>query len=322
MDSFLFSLNATLPIFLVILLGWFLGKIGLLNDAFNKTANTYVFQCALPVSLFLSIAEMDFYSDFDLGFCLFCFVGTAVMFLAAWGIAWLFVRDRGQVGAFAQASARSSAAILGIALAVSIYGEAGMVPMMIVSAVPLFNVFSVMILCFSPQIDENGNPLPRQQGASAVAAACLDVIKNPLILGILIGLPFPLLRLSLPPIIGSALKSVGGTASPIALLVVGATLSGSQTKIRWKTALGATMVKLLLLPGIFLPVGALLGFRNSALVAILIMAGSPTTVAAFVMAKNMHADSTLTSGVIILATLLSSATITFWLFVLRSFGLI
>ena len=75
---------------------------------------------------------MDFYSEFDLGFCLFCFLGTTVMFLGIWAAAWLFMKDKGQVGAFAQASARSSAAVLGIALAVNIYGDAGMVPMMII----------------------------------------------------------------------------------------------------------------------------------------------------------------------------------------------
>ena len=129
MENFVFALNATVPVFLVIVLGFFLQKVHLLNDSFNKTANEYVFKCALPVSLFRSIAGMNFYSDFNLGFCLFCFLSTTVMFLGIWAAAWLFMKDKGQVGAFAQASARSSAAILGVALAVNIYGDSGMVPM-------------------------------------------------------------------------------------------------------------------------------------------------------------------------------------------------
>ena len=139
------------------------------------------------------------------------------------------MKDKGPVGAFAQASARSSAAVLGIALAVNIYGDAGMVPMMIMSAVPFFNVYSVLILSFSPQVDEEGHLLPASHGMEAVKKACINVAKNPLILGILAGLPFSLLRIQVPVMLDSALSSIGGTATPIALLVVGASFSGSET---------------------------------------------------------------------------------------------
>ena len=320
MDNFIFALNATVPVFLVIVLGFFLQQVQFLNDAFNKTANEYVFRCALPVSLFRSIACMDFYSEFDLSFCLFCFLGTTVMFLGIWAAAWFFMKDKGQVGAFAQASARSSAAVLGIALATNIYGEAGMVPMMIMSAVPFFNVYSVLILSFSPQVDEKGRLLPAARGLDAVKKVCRNVAKNPLILGILAGLPFALLRIQIPTMVDSALKSIGGTATPIALLVVGASFSGSEALKRWKGAAVSSFVKLFLLPAIFLPLAAGMGFRQSQMIAVLIMAGSPTTVACFVMAKNMKADSVLTSNAVLLSTLLSALSITLWLYLMRLFS--
>ena len=320
MENFTFALNATIPVFLVIALGYVLQRVHFLNDAFNKTANEFVFRCALPVSLFRSIAGMDFYSEFDLGFCLFCFLGTTVMFLGIWAAAWLFMKDKGQVGAFAQASARSSAAVLGIALAVNIYGDAGMVPMMIMSAVPFFNVYSVLILSFSPQMDDEGHLLPAARGLGAVKKACVNVAKNPLILGILAGLPFALLRVKVPAMLDSALSSIGATATPIALLVVGASFSGGETLKRWKGAAVSSLVKLFLLPGIFLPLAAMLGFRNSQMIAILIMTGSPTTVASFVMAKNMHADGVLTANAVLLSTVLSAVSITIWLYLMKTIG--
>lgn len=322
MDNFVFALNATVPVFILIALGAFLQKIRFLNEPFNKTADAFVFRCALPVSLFCSISGMDFYADFDLRFCLFCFLGTTAMFLGTWAAAWLLMKDRGQVGAFAQASARSSAAILGVALANNIYGNAGMVPMMIMSAVPFFNIYSVLILSFSAQVDENGNLLPGAHGLDAVKKACLNVAKNPLILGILAGLPFSLLRISIPVMISSALSSIGAMATPLALLVVGASFSGSEALKRWKSAAVSAFVKLLLLPAIFLPLAAACGFRESQMIAVLIMCGSPTTVACFIMAKNMRADSVLTSNAVLLSTLLSAPTITLWLYLLKSFGLI
>ena len=90
----------------------------------------------------------------------------------------------------------------------------------------------------------------------------------------------------------------------------------------FRSAVCSFFVKLLLLPGIFLPLAAALGFRRSELIAILIMTGSPTTVASFVMAKSMHADGVLASNAVLLSTILSSVSITFWLYLLRSFGLI
>ncbi len=323
MENFVFAVNATMPVFLVILLGWFLQRVGLLNDGFNKAGNQYVFKCALPVSLFLSIGKMDLYTDFEPYFCIFCFVVTTIVFLGVWGVTWALMKDRRLVGAFSQAAARSSAAILGIAFAVNIYGNSGMVPMMILAAVPFFNIYAVLILTFSPHIDEEGNLLPPDSGGgSAVQRACVNVLKNPIILGILAGVPFALLRIKLPVMLDSALDMVGRTATPIALLVVGATFSGGEALKRWKPAVVASFVKLFLLPAIFLPIAALMGFRESELVAILIMVGSPTTVSCYVMAKNMKNDGVLTSNAILLTTLFSSVSITLWLYLLRSFALI
>ena len=228
MDSFVFALDTTMPVFLVILLGWFLRRVGVLNEAFCKPADQYVFKCALPVSLFLSIAKMDVYSDFDPMFCLFCFTVTAIVFLGVWALTSRLMKDKALVGEFSQAAVRSSAAILGVALNTNIYGNAGMVPMMVLSAVPFFNVYAVLILQFSPHTDENGRLIPPERnGAAAVRRALVNVVKNPIILGILLGVPFSLLRVKLPGILASTLSTIGGTATPVALLAVGASFSGS-----------------------------------------------------------------------------------------------
>ncbi len=324
MDAFVFALNSTIPIFLVILLGWFLNRVKIFNDGFNKAANDYVFKCALPVSLFDSISSMDLYSDFKPSFAVFCALATIVFFSVTWGLSFLFFKkNRGLIGAFAQGATRSSAAILGVAFALNIYGSSGMVPMMIVSAVPLFNIFSVLILLFSPQVDENGNLLPKAKVSvgAAVKKALIGIITNPIILGILAGIPFALLKISLPSILSKTISTVGGTASPVALLVVGASFSGGAALKKLKPACAATFIKLMLLPAVFLPIAAYMGFRNSEMVAILILLGSPTTVASYVMARNMKADSVLASDIVVLSTLLSSVSLTFWIFMLKSFNL-
>lgn len=314
MQDFLFSLNVTGPIFLVILLGWFLGKIGLFTEGFTSVADKYVFKVALPVLLFEDIVQMDLRADFSVKFVLFCVIATTIMFFGCWLGARLFLKDKSMVGAFAQAAARGSAAVLGIAFVENIYGDAGMTPMMIVAAVPLFNIYSVLILTFSAQGE--------QQKSGMVKKTLVNVAKNPIILGILVGVVWNLAGIPVPTILGSAVSNVANTATPIALLVLGATFRGREALAKIGPTMAATLIKLVVIPAVFFPVAIALGFRNSELVAFLIMLASPTTVTCYIMAKNMDNDAVLSASVVMCSTLLSSVTLTLWVFFMRSMGYI
>lgn len=336
MADFIFSLNATLPIFLIMVLGWFLMRIGLFNKEFNKVADKYVFKVALPVLLFKDIATADIRSDFNLTFVLFCMITTTIMFLAIWGLSYIFIKDKTQVGAFAQASARGSAAVLGIAFINNIYGNSGMAPLMIVSAVPLYNILSVIILTFSADmgkaadnvdagaavIEKSDMSVRKTSKGANIKKACLNVVKNPIIIGIFLGLPFSIFGINIPQIPLKAVTSIAQTATPIALLVVGASFEGAKAIKKIKLTSIATFIKLVLLPLVFFPFAIAFGFRGSELVAILIMLGSPTTVTCYIMAKNMGNDEVLSSSIVVMATLLSSVTLTGWIFVLKVMGLI
>ena len=361
MSDFLFSINATVPIFLVILLGWFLKRIGLINDEFANIANKYVFKVSLPVLLFRDIATTSVLKDVNMKFVAFCFFGTFIMFACAWCFAKIYCRDKTMVGAFAQASARGSAAVLGIAFVENICGSSGMAPLMIVSAVPLYNILSVIILTFSADMGKEAekNKLTdnvsnemckksviekksgisgnyrgikadsagvikevRNSKGSNIKKACINVVKNPIIIGILLGLPFSIFGISIPAIPLKAVTSIAQTATPIALLVVGAGFEGAKAVKRIKLTSIATFIKLVLLPLVFFPFAIAFGFRGSELVAILVMLGSPTTVTCYIMAKNMGNDEVLSSSIVVMATLLSSVTLTGWIFVLKVMGLI
>ena len=314
MSSLLFSLEATIPIFLVIVLGYILMRVGFFNKEFVKIADKYVFKVALPVLLFKQIATVDINDCFDIRFVLFCMITTTVIFAVIWMGARLFLKDKSMVGAFTQASARGSAAILGIAFIENIYGSSGMGPLMIVSAVPLYNIYSVIILTFSARNRENGK--------GAIKSALLGVIKNPIIIGIFLGLPFSIMGIRIPAIPLKAITSVAQTATPVALLVVGAGFEGRKAIAKIGPSIVATFIKLVVLPLAFLPLAVKLGFRNEALIAIIVMLGSPTTVTCYIMAKNMDNDEVLSSSIVVLATLFSSFTLTGLVFLMKYLGLI
>lgn len=314
-DNFIFSVNATIPIFLIILMGYILRRIDFLTDEFANVANKYVFSVALPVMLFSDISGTNIRQDMDVKFFFFCLIVTIVMFFAVWGIAGLTIKDKSMIGAFTQGAARGSAAILGVAFVENICGEIGMTPLMIVAAVPFFNILSVIILVFNSNEREN-------KDYGRIKSSCINIAKNPIIIGILLGLLASLVRLDIPAIPMKTIDYISRTATPIALIAVGAGFDTKQALTRMKPALWASFIKLIGLPMIFLPIAYQIGFAPSEMVAILVMLAAPTTVSSYVMAKSMGNDEVLTSNIIVLTTLISSITLTIWVFVLKSLGCI
>ena len=317
-EHFLFSLNATMPIFLMILLGGVLKKIGIINDEFVKVANRYVFRVALPVMLFKEIAFSDLMQDVTAKFILYCMIVTVLMFLGLWLIAALFIKDKHSVGAFAQAGARSSAAILGVAFVENICGSAGMAPLMIVSAVPLFNILSVIILTFSAAGEEK----KKESFGKVVLKSLKGIVTNPIIIGIFVGMIFAALPVTMPVIGQKFIGLTAQTATPVALIAIGGGFEWKAAKSKLGISAVAAVIKLMILPAVFLPFAYLLGFAPSEMVAVLIMLASPTTVSCYVMARSMGNDEVLTSNVIVLTTMFSSVTLTIWIWLLRSAGLI
>ena len=314
MENLIFSLNATIPIFLMMLLGMLFRKLGWMDEVFAAKMNKFVFLVPLPVLLFEQLATVDFSEVWDIKFILFCFVVTAISITISTLISLLW-KDRSIKGEFIQATYRSSAALLGIAFIQNIYGTAGMAPLMIIGSVPLYNIMAVVVLSlFKP-----GN---NSFDKALVKKTLKGIATNPIIIGIVAGFVWSALKLPMPLILHKTVSSIGATATPMGLMSMGATFEMKKATSKMKPTLVAVFMKLVGFCAIFLPMAAFLGFRNEELIAILVMLGSATTVSCFVMARNMGHEGTLSSGVIMMTTLLSAFTLTMWLDVLRSFGLV
>lgn len=314
MDSLIYSLNATLPVFLVIAVGYILKQTGVLNEAFVKSANKFNFTVTLPVLLFTDLSATDIIGDFDLRYVLYCAVVTVIAFLGLWLTARLFLKDKTLIGEFVQAGYRSSAALMGVAFIQNMYGDSGMAPVMIIGCVPLFNVFAVLVLTFEG--DGGGN------GAEHIRKSLVNIAKNPIILGIALGVLASLVRIDFPEIIDKTISSFAKMATPLALVTIGAGFEGRKAVAKVKMTAVTAFVKLVVLPAVFLPLAVRLGFAGQELVALIVMLGSPTTPSSYIMAKNMGHEGVLTSSAIVTTTLLSSLTLTFWIFIARYFGLI
>lgn len=321
MDNLIFSLNATIPIFLLMVLGLLFRKIGWMDEEFASKMNRFVFKIPLPVLVFKNLATVDIAAAWDGGFVLFCFLVTVCSIAISTGLSFLW-KDKEDRGEFIQSSYRSSAALLGIAFIQNLYGASTMGPLMIIGSVPLYNIFAVIVLSLTEVRTSEEHPSKKGLDSELMKETFWGILKNPILIGIVIGLIWSALRLPLSGIPAKAVDNLAAVATPMGLMAMGATFDFRKALGTKWPAMVAAFLKLIGFCGIFLPLAVMMGYRNEQLVAVLVMLGSATTVSCFVMAKNMGHRGILSSSVIMLTTLLSAFSLTFWLWLLRSLGLI
>ena len=184
MEQLLFSLNATIPVFLVMVIGYVLQQLHVTNDSFVKTLNSFNYKITLPVLLFKDMSTADFYSVWDTGYVLFCFFVTLFCIVITWVVAGIFYKNKSRLGELVQASYRSSAAVLGIAFIQNIYGNSGMAPLMIVGTVTLYNIAAV-----------------KGFDKESLLKSLKGIITNPIIISIALGMLSSACRIHYPVII-------------------------------------------------------------------------------------------------------------------------
>lgn len=312
MSNLIYSLNATMPIFFVIIVGYVFKRRGMLTEDFVNCANKFNFNVTLPCLLVRDMMNSGIKDNFNVKFILFCAVATLISIVLIWVIAKPFFVSKSERAEFVQGAYRSSAAILAIALLTNLTGSAGMGAIMIAASVPIYNVFAVIILTVEKDDAEKVSP----------KKLFFSVCKNPMIVSIFIGLVLAFMEVEFPKMVNTTVDYIARLATPMALVIIGAGFKGKKALTMMKPTIMATFIKLVGLTIIFLPIAVKMGFRGEELIAIAMMLGSPATASCFTMAKSMGHDGTLSSSIIMLTTVLSAFTMTVIVFVLKSMGLI
>ena len=311
MENLVFCLNATVPVFLLMVLGYFFKYTNIFYDNLTRGLNNFVFKVALPLLVYKELATSDVEEMWDTGFVVFCFLATVVSIIVGY-LCSLFFKEKKIRPEFIQGTYRSSAALLGVGIATNLYGNAGMTPLMIIGAVPLYNIFAVVVLTVG-QADG-------KLSLKLIKKTLWGVITNPIIIGIILGLIRTLIPL--PILLPKTLNYLTGLATPLGLMALGASFKFKSAITQISPTLLATFLKLVGLGAIILPVAISIGYTHDKLIAILIMTSSPTTVSTFVMAKSMGYNGTVSASIVMLTTIISAFTLTLWLYILRCMGLI
>ncbi len=317
MDNLLYSLQSVVPLFVLILMGYLLRRFKIINDAFVDVGTKIGFKMALPVLLFQQVSAADLNTAFNPNLVLFAVLSILMVIGLLCLLVPIFVKGNAQRGAIIQAIYRGNFAILGVPLAINMFGEAGAAPtsLLLPFTVPIYNATAVIILTVFDPAFEGKKTIP-------VKKILKGIITNPLIIGIVLGLPFSVFNIEIPVLIDKSLDNLSSLATPLSLLCLGAQFTFKAAKDNLKLSVLATMLKQIIIPTVVLAIAALLGFRGGELGAIFILFMAPTAISSYIMAKNMHSDDQLAAQILILTTLTSCLTLTAGIFLLRSIGLL
>ncbi len=318
MTNFIFSIQIALPIFLIMCAGYVLKRTGMLNDNFIKVANTLIFRVALPIKLFSDMLDKSFNQLFDLRFIAFTVSGTLLSAGAAWLLGALVLKEKHQLGAFIQGSFRGNFVYVGLTLMENMTGSMGLkYPLVLAFVVPLYNILAVLALTFTntnKMADFNLLKLLKQTG--------LNIIKNPLILSIVLGIVASELGLKLPMVLSRTAGYFGDIATPLALLTIGATFRFQTITKQILPSIYASSLKLFLTPLVAVFLAKSLGFSNPDVLLIYVTFGVPTAATSYIMTAALDGDSELASNIIMTTTLLSIVSMTLFVFAFKTIGLI
>jgi len=312
LENLIASAQVVLPLLMMMLIGLAAGKCGLLTKDVVQAMNRTLFYIFLPATVFRQIYSLDLKRQMDVKLMLF----AVVVILLIIGLSiWLvprFEKDPPRAGSVAQGLFRGNFIIFGIALSQAVYGERALgLSTLIVTAVnPITNAMAVV--CFDVLRAAKTN----------IKAVLLDIIKTPTIIASLSALSMVLLGIKIPKIVLDVIGDVSAVATPLALILLGATFTASnlvkyRTEIFW-----VCLLKLFLIPVLVIAAAALLGFRNEAMVAIFAMIAPPIASSSFPVASAMGGDGDLAGQLLIATSVLSVFSIFLLVFFMRTLALI
>ena len=303
MDVILISAKAILPLFAFMMLGFWIKKRDLLSETATRQINILVFRFFLPIMCAETIYKANLREDVELLPVLMVTFGIIGIFMLSWLIVPRFVKDKTQIPVMIQGIYKSNYAILGIPIAISIYGaeNIGVVSVIAVILVPLNNALSAFIF-------------ERYTGkATSGSKLILNIIKNPLVLGSLAGLILNLTGIVIPDwILSGIFSKLGAMATPLSMIALGASFVFSQIRTYRRPLFWACLAKLVLVPSLIIPLSIILGARGAGLVGITIYAASPNAVNSYSTAVAMGGDADLANEIVVMTSLLSMVTMFGW----------
>lgn len=311
MQALSIAFHAIVPLFLIIALGFGVKRLGWLGPEDVRRFNKVCFYTFMPVMLFYNIYTSDFSHAVRLSYALFVVGMALAMILLAFLITLAVEKTPERRGVMIQAAFRSNFVLLGLPIAEELLPNAnfGVTALMVAIVVPIYNMMSVVVLEYfrgsKPKLGE----------------VLLAVIKNPLIIGSMLGLLAQALHITLPDVLVSFAGKMNSAATPLILLLLGASFETREIARYKKELLVCVGLRLVVFPGALLTLSMLMGLRDIEFVTVLAMTAAPTAVNSFNMAQQLGGDSQLAGSAVVVSTAASFFTLFVWITLFKQLGM-
>lgn len=304
------SANAVLPMCLIMALGYGTRRLGWIRREEISAINKIAFRIFLPCLLYYNVYCSDLSGSFDPLLMAYAVGGVLLTFGLSLGYTLLTEKLPERRGVMIQGMFRSNYVIMGIPVATALLGadQLGTVSILIAVVVPLFNMLSVIVL----EVFRGQKPKPLH--------ILGQIAKNPLVIGSVLGILTLAAGIRLPHILEQTIQNISAIASPLQLFLLGAFFQFSGLKTYRRELVTVSAAKLIVAPGLFLGLGALLGFRGVAFVSLIGIFASPTAVNSFTMAQQMGGDAELAGDIVVTTSAVSIPTMFLWIFLFKSLG--
>ena len=311
MENLMISANAVLPMCLIMALGYGTRRLGWIRREEISVINKIAFRIFLPCLLYYNVYCSDLSGSFDPLLMAYAVGGVLLTFGLALGYTLLTEKLPERRGVMIQGMFRSNYVIMGIPVATALLGadQLGTVSILIAVVVPLFNMLAVVVL----EVFRGQKPKPLH--------ILGQIAKNPLVIGSVLGILTLAAGIRLPHILEQTIQSISAIASPLQLFLLGAFFQFSGLKTYRRELVTVSAAKLIVSPGLFLGLGALLGFRGVAFVSLIGIFASPTAVNSFTMAQQMGGDAELAGDIVVTTSAVSILTMFLWIFLFKSLGM-
>jgi len=299
-------LSTIVPVFSVIFLGWMVHQRGFIPKDFLGPANRLVYYLAIPAMIFRAVAKTSFHHSFNVPVIGVALLSMLLIFFIAWSSGLLLRTAGGRLATFVQSSFHCNIGYIGLAISYYYLGAEGFARSGIAGGflMILQNFLAVVILSFY------GTQKGKRPDSGSVL---VRIFGNPIILSAGAGILFSLFALPVPLVVARILDILSGLALPMALLLIGASLSPDGMKDHFPLVGGSTFLKLLLLPGLAFVFYHLLDTPPEEYLPALILLASPSATITYILARQMRGDPELAVTAISTSTILSALTFTLWL---------
>ena len=305
------AFHAIVPLFLIIAVGYTVKRLGWIGPEEVRRFNKVCFYTFMPVMLFYNIYTSDFSHAVRLPYALFVVGMALAMILLAFLITLAAEKTPERRGVMIQAAFRSNFVLLGLPIAAELLpeGNLGVTALMVAIVVPIYNMMSVVVL----EYFRGGKP--------KLGEVLLAVIRNPLIIASIVGLLMKALHITLPEVLVSFAGKMNSAATPLILLLLGASFETREVARYKKELLVCVGLRLVVFPGAILTLAAALGLRDIEFVTVLAMTAAPTAVNSFNMAQQLGGDSQLAGSAVVVSTAASFFTLFVWITLFKQLGM-